>query len=149
MRTSKRQRDEQEGEHKRWVIEQLNLTRGMTFALQVSGDPPPSWEDIQRQKKNKPPQQGQVNKNRKSWEQQYEAHMESISSPYAWEAAMGLNHMFDPPPPETVKTSQEFRAQRRKEIAARERRLIGQLDRFIEKHGDTPIDQVVAGREDW
>jgi hypothetical protein len=43
-----------------------------------------------------------------------------------------------------VKTSKEFLAEQTRQVSAMEARLVGNLDRLIEKHGDTPLDQMTA-----
>lgn len=149
-RTSKKNREKFEGEQRLSVVELLMQARSLTFGLQASNDPPPTWQDLQNQKKQKGPRQEQVNKARRAYEKMIERHQEGLSSPYHFMQYMGLaspdgkGQLFEKPAADKVKTSKEFRHQRKQQVEGIKQRMIGRLDRFIEKHGDTPIDQVVT-----
>ena len=146
---AKQQRERKEEEHKRWILELLIQARSLTYGLQVSGEPPPNWEQIQRQKKGKGPQKAEVDKAYKAFRDMIERHGNGISSPYAFEEYIGLagpdgtGHVFEPP---QVQLPADLKAQRQAEVAGVKSRILSKLDKFIEKHGDTPIDQVIVAQ---
>jgi hypothetical protein len=153
-RTTKKNREGFENEQRLRIVELLMQARSLSFGLQAANDPPPTWEDVQRQKKQKPPQKSQVEKARKAYEKMLERHQEGLSSPYHFMQYMGLaredgrGQLFDKPAADKVKTSKEFRHERKKQVEGIKQRMLGRLDKFIEKHGDTPIDQVIAVKHD-
>lgn len=153
-RTATVRKERSEGEHRLRIMQLLMEARAISFNLQAAHDPPPSWDDLQRQKKNQGPKKEQVTKARKAYEEMAERHQEGLSSAYHFMIYMGMaaedgrGQLFPKPAPATVKTSKEFRHQRKKQVADMLQRIDGKLDRFAEMHGgDTPIDQVLVGRQ--
>lgn len=104
-RLATRKHEEQDAEHKKWVIEQLNLARAVTFALEANTEIPPTRQEAQAKK----PDWGKIEQARKQVISRRERHFEGISSAYHYEEYMGLPHSFPPPEPERLKTSSEIR----------------------------------------
>lgn len=141
VRCGKKLREEADADHKKWVIELLSHARCATYALRANADLPPTREEAKKKK----PNWAKVEKARDQMLKFMQAHDKGLSHPYHFESYMGLPHAFDAPPPETVKTSKQYREEEKQQVSAMEGRLVGILDRMIEKHGDAPIDQALAG----
>ncbi len=140
QRLHKQQRTSDEEEHKKWVLMQLNFARSVTYSLQANADLPPEKPKSKNAKTDWP----KMNKIRKQMEVFIEHHHKGLSHPYYFEEYMGLPHAFEKPPAATVKTSKEFLAEQTRQVSAMEARLVGNLDRLIDKHGDVPLDQLAA-----
>ncbi len=140
QRFHKQERVKDEEEHKKWVLMQLNFARSVTYALQANADLPPTKE----QSNQKKPNWTKINKARKQMEAFVEQHHKGLSHPFHFEEYMGLPHAFEAPPAPKVKTSKEFLAEQKVQVSAMEARLMGRLDKIIDKHGDVPFDQLTA-----
>ncbi len=126
---------EAENEQKKWVIWQLNLTRGITFALQASQDLPPTKEEHNKKK----PNWTKIGKARKELLSFMEAHQKGISHPFFFEEYMGLGHVFDAPPePEKEKSALSLpKAERSKWVAGMKERIMKGLEAHIATHGNS------------
>jgi hypothetical protein len=140
QRFHKQERVKDEEEHKKWILMQLNFARSVTYGLQASQELPPE----KPKSKNEKPDWPKINKARKQMEAFIEHHHKGISHPYYFEEYMGLPHAFEKPPAQKVRTSKEFLAEQKVQVSAMEARLTKNLDKIIDKHGDTSFDQLTA-----
>lgn len=121
-RASERRKLEVEKESKEFVVRELMNARSIFYGLQNTQDLPPDPND-----QKKKPDRMKILKARDEMMKSMEAYNKAISHPYYFEEYMGLGHVFEPPEEPEVKTSEEFREQRRKEVEARERRFAAAL----------------------
>lgn len=131
-RAHERMQLEVEKHNKEFVIAKLMEARSIFFGLQNTQDLPP----LPSEAKKKPNEQ-KIKKTRDAMEQAQEAYHKAISNPYWFEEYMGLPHQFPPPEEPEEKTSNEFREQRRREVAAREQRFSSALRSMAEASGNT------------
>lgn len=131
-RAHERMQHEIEKSNKEFVLSKLMEARSVFFGLQNTQDLP-----VLPSEQKKKPNEQKIKKAREAMEQAQAAYHKAISHAHWFEEYMGLPHQFDPPEEPEEKDVQEFREERRREVAAREQRFSSALRTMAEASGNT------------